>query len=154
MFGLEAAITQHQGLGEGQGRLTEMKQVEIVAVGGVVLRHLQPRFWVACGQILANGRRFGHRHMAIEHGGHRAQRVDLKKRLVSHAWRKSMHHQLIRRAELLKHPQGAKRAGTNAVMQRNHDKAPDSLYSDATSIPSVKVPTPLYSLRYAPFGYV
>src|SRR5690625_2880955 len=64
-----------------------------------------------------------------------------------------MHHQFIRWSDLLHHPQRTKRAGTDTVMQPNHDRTPDNRDFNITSVRSVKAPAALYSLRHAPLSY-
>ena len=71
------------------------------------------RYWPDRGRL-------GHTHRAVEQGGHRAERVNVKKRPCQRTGREGQHFQLVRYADLLERPKRPERAGAHAVIQGDH----------------------------------
>ena len=119
-LGFEVGIAQHQGLRKGQRGFAHVQPVQVSAIGWVRQRDVQLAGAVPCRQVLAYRRGLGHAGVAIHQQRNRAQGVVRQEFAGQRTWRKRQHAQRVGHAQLFEHPQGAERAGADAVVKRDH----------------------------------
>jgi len=120
LLGFEVGIAQHQGLRKGQSRFAHVQPVQVSAISWVRQRDVQLAGAVPCRKVLAYRCGFGHAGVAIHQQWHGAQGVVIQEFAGQRARRKGQHAQRVGHAQLFEHPQGAERAGADAVVKRDH----------------------------------